>query len=259
MRTTETEKRQVLDHGYIQLIETMGSDERIIEAARMSTGGGFKGWGPICRDCGEQYGAYPTDCPATQEHGHRWGHGDERLLRYLWTNRHTSPFEMCEAVFEIKAPIFVARQWMRHRTQSYNEASARYAPLATEDYVPSVERLLNVDTANKQAQGTGAALDETEAMHCSDDIDRAFEYAADVYRGLLKSGVPKELARCVLPVSRYTVFRAKANLLNWLKFVGLRSDSHAQWEIRQYSDQVAALLETSFPRTLALFNEGRAP
>jgi thymidylate synthase (FAD) len=219
-------KQEILDHGYIEMVECMGSDERIIEAARMSTQAGFKGWP-----------------------------GDERLLSYLWRNQHSSPFEMCEAVFEIKAPIFVARQWMRHRTQSYNEASARYTELCTEDYLPTVERLLNVDTENKQAQGTGAELGAWDAEVFRRDMAQQYENAGLLYGEMLEAGVPKELARCVLPVARYTVFRAKANLLNWLKFVRLRADSHAQYEIRVYADALEDMLAEKFPRTLALFRE----
>lgn len=219
-------KKEVLDHGYIELVESMGSDERIVEAARMSTQKGFQGW--------------PQD---------------ERLLSYLWKNQHSSPFEMAEAVFEVKAPIFVARQWMRHRTQSYNEASARYTELCTEDYLPTVARLLNVDTKNKQAQGMGATLSRAQANNVRGYLRDAYCVAGDTYSAALSAGVPKELARCVLPVARYTVFRAKANLLNWLKFVRLRADSHAQYEIRVYADAVADMLETKFPRTLKLFRE----
>lgn len=224
----------VLDHGHVALVESWGSDERIIEAARMSTGKGFRGWGDD---------ASP---------------GDERLLAYLWRNRHASPFEMAGAVVEVQAPIFVIREWQRHRTQSYNELSARYAPLPCVDYVPSVERLLiEGDATNKQA-GT---IDGAEPM--CEEVARAYqrvlrvqyESAEALYLQALRCGVPKELARVHLPVGRYSRMRASANLRNWLAFLALRMDTKAQWEIRQYANAVHDVLAELFPRTLALFGQ----
>src|SRR5687768_11849567 len=133
---------KVLDHGYVTLIEGWGSDERIVEAARMSTGKGFNGWGPLeerCTACGG-FGCRAvagTDgnlgpCTACDGKGFRQVPGDERLLAYLWNNKHSTPFEMAGVTIEVKAPIFVFRQWHRHRTQSYNEMSARYTPLFDE-------------------------------------------------------------------------------------------------------------------------------
>src|SRR5688572_17425385 len=136
---------KVLDNGYVKLIETWGSDEGIIEAARMSTDKGFKGWGPIgqCKKCGASLidwastsnGNFYHDTPTLDDERMACGGtveitaGDEKLLSYLYKNRHMTPFEMAGAIFEIKAPIFVFREWHRHRTQSYNEMSARYVPL----------------------------------------------------------------------------------------------------------------------------------
>ena len=225
---------KVLDKGYIEVVETWGSDERIIEAARMSTGKGFKGWG------GPLYV------------------GDEKLLRYLWENNHQTPFEMAGMIIEVKAPICVFREWHRHRTQSYNEMSARYTPLPDEDYVPSRERLLISGGANKQASGTGASLTAGQADLWLSSLESVYQYAQEVYAHGLSLGVPKELARLCLPVARYSRMRASANLRNWLGFCALRSTAknpHAQWEIRQYADALTVMLAKRFPRTLQLFNE----
>ncbi len=224
---------KILDHGYVELVEHWGSDERFIEAARMSTNNGFKGWGD-------------AETP-----------GDERLLGYLYRNKHFTPFEMGGMVIEVKAPIFVVRQWMRHRTQSHNEMSARYTELPNEDYVPTVERLMMTGGKNKQAGGRVVlSLDGASGFrHC-------LKYSSEVqqieYEEALKSGVPRELARLLLPVSRYTRMRASANLRNWLSFLALRLDEHAQWEIRQYAEAVYSLVKEKFPRTSALFAEGLA-
>jgi thymidylate synthase (FAD) len=221
---------RVLDHGSIEMVESWGSDERIIEAARMSTAKGFVGWGD-------------ADKP-----------GDEKLLRYLWENAHATPFEMAGAIFEVKAPIFVFREWHRHRTQSYNEMSGRYVPLPDENYIPSIERILATSKTNKQA-GT---IEEARTLNANGaQLFRerlAGEYASQesLYQEALSFGVPKELARVVLPVGRYSRMRASANLRNWLAFLTLRCDLRAMWEIRQYANAVADELRTQFPRTLAI-------
>src|ERR1700689_3525097 len=139
----------VLDRGYLSLVESWGSDEAIIEAARMSTAKGFLGWGPVwkCRDC-DSLGA-PEDgkhsyCAKSGDAMHHWekSTGDEKLLRFLYENKHSTPFEMAGLTVEVQAPIFVFREWHRHRTQSYSEMSARYTPLPDTNYIPTVERLL---------------------------------------------------------------------------------------------------------------------
>jgi thymidylate synthase (FAD) len=243
---------RLLDHGYLRVIEDWGADERIIEAARMSTGKGFLGWGPQpCRRCGQLAGYETCMLGGTCENPP----GDEKLLRYLYENRHSTPFEMAGMVVEVKAPISVFRQWHRHRTQSYNEMSARYTPLPDENYVPSVERLLMSGGTNKQAgtiKGAGV-LDREGAEQYRRELIEHYESDERLYQRALAMGVPKELARDHLPVGRYSVMRASANLRNWLAFLTLRADDHAQWEIRQYAHALAKEIAISFPRTYALF------
>lgn len=231
---------KLLDHGYIELVDKWGSEEDIIRAARMSTQKGFKGWGDILA--------------GTQ--------GDERLLAYLWRNKHCSPFEMAGATFEVQAPIFVFREWHRHRVPfGYNEASARYAPLPNVNYIPTVERLmLNSGGSNKQAGKTSGArqLTEDEAELFLEQLSEIYALSESLYQGALESGVPKEIARVHLPVGRYSKMRATSNLRGWLSFLTLRMAPNAQWEIRQYANAVHDMLANRFPRTLALFDEGRA-
>jgi thymidylate synthase (FAD) len=253
---------EVLDHGYVELIETWGSDERIVEAARMSTGKGFQGWGTGALKCQK------LECGVLQPKGSSGmggcyvcgtslmvDTGDEKLLSYLYKNKHMTPFEMGGAVFEVKAPIVVFREWHRHRTQSYNEMSARYTPLPDENYVPSVERLMLNSKTNKQAGTMKGAeeLTESGAIAVHHRMHLAYRASQHAYEEYLRLGVPKELARLVLPVGRYSRMRASANLRNWVQFLELRMDSHAQWEIRQYANRVCEALRSVFPRTMALF------
>lgn len=242
---------KVLDHGGVELIETWGSDERIIEAARMSTGKGFQGWGCKGNETGLHTCGLPIDGCNTI--------GDEKLLAYLYTHKHLTPFEMVGMIIEVKAPIFVFREWHRHRTQSYNEMSARYVPLPDENYIPSVERLMMSGGGNKQASGVGGAiLSQHEADMFRDSLVSAYRLAQNCYEWGIERGVPKELARLPVPVARYSRMRASANLRNWLQFLTLRMDPAAQWEIRQYADAVGELIAAQFPRTWELFNVGRA-
>jgi thymidylate synthase (FAD) len=257
------EKISILDHGYLQLIESWGSDERIIEAARMSTGKGFLGWGPTCdvklddKFCGEPvtmkdiYGGYQC-----LKHGTVGAKpGDEKLLKYLWDNKHATPFEMAGMTIEVQAPIFVFREWHRHRTASYNEMSARYTPLPDVNYVPTVERLMVNSKTNKQAGTIKGAEELTEANAVA--FQRAlvdlYASAQRTYEWALGSGVPKELARVHLPVGRYSRMRASANLRNWLAFLTLRMAPAAQYEIRQYANALAEWIKLAFPRTYQLF------
>lgn len=254
---------KILDHGYVNFVEAWGSDERIIEAARMSTGKGFLGWGSgdyQCKDCNASWGKEPEhDCCKCGGDLVKQT-GDEKLLRFLYENRHDTPFEMAGMVIEVQAPIFVFREWHRHRTQSYNEMSARYAPLPDLNYVPSVERLMaNARGPNKQAGTTAdaAALTEQNADTFRAILKMQYEDAQTFYEQSLKDGIPKELARVHLPVGRYSRMRASANLRNWLGFITLRSAPNAQWEIQQFSNAVASVLRILFPRTMQLFDEGK--
>lgn len=227
------DKVQVLDHGYVQLIESWGSDARIIESARMSTGKGFLGWGD-------------ADKP-----------GDEKLLAYLYNNKHHTPFEMAGIVIEVKAPIIVFREWHRHRTQSYNEMSARYVPLPDENYVPTIARCMQTNSSNHQANSVnGKEPTHDEIALWLMNLELAYRAAQTVYEHGLTIGIPKELARLSVPVARYSVMRASANLRNWIAFLTLRQDMSAQYEIRQYADQVAKLIELQFPRTYELYMRG---
>lgn len=274
---------KVLDHGYVRLIDKMGSDEAIIEAARMSTQKGFEGWGPKvtgipCMGNGEPNGSPRATLPAFlveiwekngrpsyQDATNPWRAvreepGDEKLLKYLWDHKHATPFEMAEAVFEVQAPIFVFREWHRHRTQSYNEMSARYTPLPDLNYMPTVERLMINSKTNKQAGTVAGAAELTEdaAQHFRELLGVEYLNQETLYQTALTDGVPKELARLVLPVARYSKMRAKANLRNWLAFLTLRHDKAAQWEIREYAAAVHGMLSQHFPRTLSLFDASRA-
>lgn len=264
----------VLDHGYVEPIESWGSDERIIEAARMSTAKGFLGWGPFtkCRTCRAEYdtreGAQPCPKPTPGReyvdvgignHVFEEVPGDEKLLRYLWEHKHATPFEMAGLVIEVQAPIFVFREWHRHRTQSYNEMSARYVPMPDVNYVPTVERLLMNSRTNKQAGTVAGAAELTPELADAfrGDLIASYAHAETIYQVALKTGVPKELARVHLPVGRYSRMRASANLRNWLAFLTLRMDPAAQFEIRQYANAVGSIIAERFPRTWALFVEGR--
>ena len=238
---------EVLDHGYIVEVESWGSDERIVEAARMSTGKGFLGWGPKHKsDCPNASNIYDCNCAEP---------GDEKLLRYLWENKHHTPFEMAGLTVEVQAPIFVFREWHRHRVPfSYNEASSRYEPLPNLNYVPTVERLMLNSKTNKQAgtikgaqELTESAADGVRAM-----LTQSYEQAEVDYQRFLNMGVPKELARVHLPVGRYSKMRASSNLRGWLAFIELRAHTAAQYEIRVYAEALVELLRKRFPRTLKL-------
>lgn len=216
---------KVLDHGYVRLIDYMGNDESIIEAARMSTGRGFEGW-----------------------------EKDAGLLDFLWRNRHTSPFEMCEMVIEVYAPIFVFREWHRHRTQSYNEFSARYAQMADVHYLPERSRIQRQGKTNKQSSDD-VAMEEAFATEFIEDLKDQQEHVYSSYDEAVKLGVAKEIARINTPVSRYSKMRAKTDLLNWIRFLNLRLRPNAQFEIRQYAEVVSQLLRWRFPKTMDLFEE----
>lgn len=258
-----SERTVLLDHGYVEQIETWGSDERIIESARMSTAKGFERWGTgLCTHCGispeeaTNRGLAGDQCPDGSDH--KFDRGDEKLLRFLWENKHATPFEMAGATFEVKAPILVFREWHRHRVPfGYNEMSARYVPLPDENYCPTVERLIagSKPTKNRQASST-REMNVVDAREAVSIIERTYRQIEGSYQHLLDLGVSKELARVILPVGRYSRMRATGNLRGWLGFLALRQAPGAQWEIRQFANAVHDALAKVFPRTLALFDEG---
>jgi thymidylate synthase (FAD) len=209
-------KIDVLDHGHVRLVDHMGDDVSIVRAARVSYDAAWR--------AGEDAGS------------------DARLIRYLWKHQHTTPFEAVEFQFEVKAPIFVLRQWHRHRTWSYNELSARYRELPEDFYVPAPDQIGAQSTSTKQARV--AAEPDTIA---ADLIRSACENAFNTYRVLLARGVPREIARSVLPVSTYSAMFAKTNLRNLFHFLTLRCDVHAQYEIRVYADAMLSLIRPLVP------------
>ncbi len=216
-------KINILDHGYVELLDTMGSDSDIVASARVSYGGDSKG-----------------DAK------------DRKLLNYLWRNRHTSPFEMGVMKFRVKAPIFVARQWVRHRTASWNEISARYTEVTHDYYMP--ERWRGNDAKNKQdSNDLGLTRREESALFTTYKTQCDNSIAA--YEGLLRRGVAREQARMLLPQSMYTVWIWKMDVRNLLHFLSLRNHKHAQYEIRQYAVAIESLLAQMFPWTHAAYTD----
>ena len=220
-------KMDVLDHGFVRLVDFMGGDISIVRAARVSYDAAWR--------AGEDGGS------------------DKRLISYLWNNKHTSPFESVEFQFEVRCPIFVARQWMRHRTWSYSEISARYTKLPEDFYVPDLDKIGTQSKNNKQARKIGP---ESGAAHRDVDHELYRDHcraAFRLYHDLLRNGWPRELARGVLPLSTYTHFFAKTDLRNLLHFIVLRSDPHAQYEIRVYSDAMLTLAKQVCPVAIEAF------
>lgn len=205
----------VLDHGFVRVVDYMGDDTAIVQAARVSYGKGTK---QVSNDAG--------------------------LIRYLMRHWHSTPFEMCEIKFHVKLPIFVARQWMRHRTGSFNEVSGRYSILPDEMYVPEMERMQTQSASNKQGSST-EIIDGAEQARLA--IFNSNSYLHGFYEGLIDGGLSRELARCVLPVSQYTEFYWTVNLHNLMHFLRLRADSHAQYEIRVYADVIEQIVAKWVP------------
>jgi thymidylate synthase (FAD) len=254
--------QKVLDHGYVKYVAHMGSDEDIVSAARMSTGKGFVSWEPYerCEKCGTTAELIPNITNSTLHRDRCGGQiaqskGDAGLLEYLYKMKHHTPFEMCELAVEVKAPIFVFRELVRHRTFSLNEMSARYTQMPNEHYVPALDRFAPKQTGNKQADSAQPArvLAEPEELQLS--VAREQEGAYDMYESMLAAGVPKEVARINTPVSRYSVMRWKANLRNWLQMFTLRDHHAAQWECQQTVKPIVEIARALFPRTIALWEE----
>lgn len=222
------QKVDCLDHGFVRLVDFMGNDLSIVRAARVSHDAAWR--------AGENEKS------------------DERLINYLVKNKHTTPFEAVTFTFEVKAPIFVFRQWHRHRTWSYNELSARYRELPEEFYIPSVEIIGEQSTNNKQGRQVSIRDRALEVSLYTERCKIAFKE----YKELLDAGWPRELARMVLPLSTYSHMFATVNLHNLFRFCTLRSDSHAQYEIRVYSDAMKELAKNIVPVAIKAFNETQA-
>lgn len=219
------QKIDVLDHGFVRLVDNMGNDLSVVRAARVSYDAAWR--------AGEDQSS------------------DAKLLRFLWRNHHTTPFEAVTFTFEIHAPIFVFRQWHRHRTWSYNELSARYRPLPEVYYLPDAVKIGQQATKNKQGR------EESEADR-SDDLARVGAHCKRAfyeYGRLLEAGWPRELARMVLPVNTYSHMFATVDLLNLLKFLTLRCDAHAQYEIRVYAEAMRELARSVVPVCIAVWEE----
>jgi thymidylate synthase (FAD) len=220
----------VLDHGFIRVIDYMGDDAAIVQAARVSYGAGTKHVS-----------------------------NDEGLIRYLMRHWHSTPFEMCEVKLHVKLPVFVARQWIRHRTANVNEYSARYSILDREFYIPAPEALAAQSTVNNQ--GRGEVLEGAEAARVLETLKRDAAQAYDSYEAMLsqegQKGLARELARMNLPMNIYTQWYWKTDLHNLFHFLRLRADAHAQHEIRVYAEAIAACVRDWVPLAFGAFEDYR--
>jgi thymidylate synthase (FAD) len=255
---------KVLDHGYLKLVDWMGTDEDIIEGARQSTGRGFEGWDPsvVCKICrvpgkvnsNDEFVSSAHNITPDHKHVAEHTRGDAKLLEYLYKSGHTTPFEMCVLKIQVQAPIMVFREWHRHRTQSYGEMSARYIQMPNLHYLPSLERIQKQSSANKQ--GSAEALPTEEAERVLRELQVQQESVYQAYDNFVNErGIAKEVARLNTPVSRYSRMMSCANLHNWLGFLRLRMSSDAQWEIRQYANAAGEIVKSLWPRTYELFEE----
>lgn len=217
---------KLLDHGFIALVDKMGSDLSIVRNARVS---------------------YDAEWRAGEDKD-----SDTRLINYLYRNGHNTPFEAVTVTVEVKAPIFVLRQWHRHRTQSYNEISARYKALPEEFYVPELAQITTQSSDNKQMR-----TDEQNkyAFVIQNKICQTNVRAFNEYNHMIEIGCPRELARSVLPVGTYSHMFATANLNNWFKFITERIHPHAQYEIRVYAIALLDILEGIVPAAVAAFRK----
>ena len=228
------EARPVLDHGFVRVVDYMGDDAAIVQAARVSYGRGTR---KVSEDAG--------------------------LIRYLMRHRHSTPFEMCEIKYHIKLPIFVARQWIRHRTANVNEISARYSILDREFYLPAPEQLAAQSASNRQ--GRGDRLEGEEATRVLDLLRDDATRSYDNYAWMLnedgadpaRQGLARELARMNLTLNTYTQWYWKADLHNLLSFLSLRADPHAQWEIRAYAEAMLETVRAWVPATYDAFEDYR--
>jgi thymidylate synthase (FAD) len=218
---TAVESIPVLDKGFVRLVDMMGSDLAVVEAARVSYGSGSKG-----------------------------EEKDRKLISYLLKHQHATPFEHAVFKFHVSCPIFVMRQWIRHRTGSFNEISARYTEVKDEFYLP--ETLRAPDLKNKQSSQAAPHIDQAK---CLSLLEKSQRQAYEVYQQLIKEGVARELARTVLPVSQYTQFYWTVNARNLMHFIDLRADAPAQWEIQRYAEALSKFYAAKMPWTWAAFLE----
>jgi len=220
----------VLDHGFIRVIDYMGDDSAIVQAARVSYGAGTKHVS-----------------------------NDEGLIRYLMRHWHSTPFEMCEVKFHVKLPVFVARQWIRHRTANVNEYSARYSILDREFYIPAPEHLAAQSTVNNQ--GRGELLQGEEAARVLEILKSDAARCYESYESMLsqegQAGLARELARMNLPANIYTQWYWKTDLHNLFHFLRLRADTHAQYEIRAYAEVMLDITADWVPLATAAFRDYR--
>ena len=221
---------EVLDHGFIRVIDYMGDDGAIVQAARVSYGAGTK-----------------------------HVQNDDGLIRYLMRHWHSTPFEMCEIKLHVKLPVFVARQWIRHRTANVNEYSARYSILDREFYIPAPEHLAAQSVVNNQ--GRGEVLTGAESARVLELLKSDANRAYDNYEAMLsqdgQQGLARELARMNLPANIYTQWYWKIDLHNLFHFLRLRADPHAQYEIRVYAEAIAACVKDWVPLAYAAFEDYR--
>ncbi|WP_371059942.1 FAD-dependent thymidylate synthase [Rhodosalinus sp. 5P4] len=220
----------VLDHGFVRVIDYMGDDAAVVQAARVSYGAGTKHVS-----------------------------NDEGLIRYLMRHWHSTPFEMCELKLHVKLPVFVARQWIRHRTANVNEYSARYSILDREFYIPAPEMLAAQSTVNNQ--GRGATLEGQEAARVLEilkaDAARCYDHYEEMISDEGQQGLARELARMNLPANVYTQWYWKTDLHNLLHFLRLRADAHAQYEIRVYAETIGDLVADWVPLSWKAFQDYR--
>lgn len=220
-----TKEIKCLDHGYVRYVDHMGSDARIVEAARVSYGGKSKG-----------------------------EEADKKLLFYLYKNHHSSPLEMCKLTLNVKLPIFVMRQWVRHRMQNLNEVSARYTELPEEFYTPQEWRVQ--DIKNKQGSVSPQEIKDAEwHRRQTNRLLKVCDLAYVTYQGMLADGVAREMARMVLPVNIYTECYCCWDLKNLLHFITLREDSYAQAEIQVYAQAIKVMLCELFPWTMEAYEK----
>ena len=222
--------RPVLDHGFVRVIDYMGDDAAICQAARVSYGKGTKS---VQNDAG--------------------------LIRYLMRHWHSTPFEMCEIKLHVKLPVFVARQWIRHRTANVNEYSARYSILDREFYIPEPDALAAQSVVNNQ--GRGATLEGAEAARVLEILKADSNRAYDNYEAMIsdegQAGLARELARMNLPANIYTQWYWKVDLHNLFHFLRLRADAHAQYEIRVYADAICEMVKDWVPAAYGAFEDYR--